>query len=235
MFKAFAEKISDAARDFNISVDIPFREISFNGVPNRSSVLMSPTTDALVQLTEPPFTVITLDEIEVAHLERIQFGLKNFDLVFVYKDFHRPPSHVNTIPVESLDRVKEWLDSVDIAYTEGPLNLNWATIMKTVTQDPHEFFKSGGWAFLSIDSDAEGGSGDESAEESAFEVSSDEMGSESESDEESDFEEDEDASADEGDVSEVSEGEDWDELEHKAKNEDKRGGHEDEGGKKRKR
>lgn len=72
LFKGFAEKISDAARDFNISVDIPFREISFNGVPHRSNVLMSPATDALVQLTEPPFTVITLDEIEVAHLERIQ-------------------------------------------------------------------------------------------------------------------------------------------------------------------
>ena len=71
-FKAFAEKISDAGRDYNISVDIPFRELSFNGVPHRSNVLMAPATDALAQLTEPPFTVITLDEIEVAHLERIQ-------------------------------------------------------------------------------------------------------------------------------------------------------------------
>ena len=72
LFKGFAEKISDAAREYNIAVDIPFRELSFNGVPFRSNVLMAPTTDALVQLTEPPFTVITLDEIEIAHLERIQ-------------------------------------------------------------------------------------------------------------------------------------------------------------------
>ena len=72
LFKSFAEKISDQAREWNVTVDIPFRELSFNGVPNRSNVLMAPTTDALVQLTEPPFTVITLDEIEVAHLERIQ-------------------------------------------------------------------------------------------------------------------------------------------------------------------
>jgi Xaa-Pro aminopeptidase len=72
LFKGFAEKISDAAREYNIAVDIPFRELSFNGVPNRSNVLMAPSTDALVQLTEPPFTVITLEEIEVAHLERIQ-------------------------------------------------------------------------------------------------------------------------------------------------------------------
>ena len=165
----------------------------------------------------------------------LQFGLKNFDLVFVYKDFHRPPTHVNTIPVESLDRVKEWLDSVDIAYTEGPLNLNWATIMKTVTSDPHEFFKTGGWNFLSTESDNEGGSEEES-EESAFEVESDELGSESESDDESEFEEDEDASADEGEESsEVSEGEDWVELEHKAKKEDRNLGHDDEAPKKRKR
>ncbi|EXJ60662.1 xaa-Pro aminopeptidase [Cladophialophora yegresii CBS 114405] len=238
LFKSFAEKISDQARDFNVTVDIPFRELSFNGVPNRSNVLMAPTTDALVQLTEPPFTVITLEEIEVAHLERIQFGLKNFDLVFVYKDFHRPPTHVNTIPVESLDRVKEWLDSVDIAYTEGPLNLNWSTIMKTVTTDPHQFFKDGGWSFLGTESDDE--DQEESEEESAFEMSDSELAaSESESDDESDFDDDASASEDEGeDESGLSdEGEDWDEMEKKAKKQDRAGGLEDEdkGGKKRKR
>jgi len=71
-FKAFAEKISDAGRDWSIGVDIPFKELSWNGVPFRSNVVMAPSTDALTQLTEPPFTVITLDEIEIAHLERIQ-------------------------------------------------------------------------------------------------------------------------------------------------------------------
>ena len=164
----------------------------------------------------------------------LQFGLKNFDLVFVYKDFHRAPIHVNTIPVESLDRVKEWLDSVDIAYTEGPLNLNWSTIMKTVTTDPHQFFKDGGWSFLATDSDDEGSS--EESEESAFEMSDSELAaSESESDDESDF--DDDASADEGEEdSEVEEGEDWDEMEARAKKEDRNGGDVDEDkGRKRKR
>lgn len=73
-FKNFAEKISDAGRDEDVAVDIPFRDIAFHGVPHRSNVLVAPATDALVQLTEPPFTVITLSEIEVAHLERIQVG-----------------------------------------------------------------------------------------------------------------------------------------------------------------
>jgi nucleosome binding factor SPN SPT16 subunit len=73
-FKAFAEKIADAGKDEGVDVDIPFREIGFTGVPNRSNVLIQPTTDALVQLTEPPFLVITLNEIEIAHLERVQVG-----------------------------------------------------------------------------------------------------------------------------------------------------------------
>ncbi|GIK02644.1 FACT complex subunit spt16 [Aspergillus viridinutans] len=233
-FKAFAEKIADAGKDEGVDVDIPFREIGFTGVPNRSNVLIQPTTDALVQLTEPPFLVITLNEIEIAHLERVQFGLKNFDLVFVFKDFHRAPVHINTIPVESLEGVKDWLDSVDIAFTEGPLNLNWTTIMKTVVSDPYGFFADGGWSFLAAESDSEDGSEEE--EESAFELSESELAAADESSED-DSEFDDDASAEASDFSaEEESGEDWDELERKAKKKDREGALDDEEhGKKRKR
>lgn len=235
-FKAFAEKIADAGKDESVDVDIPFREIGFTGVPNRSNVLIQPTTDALVQLTEPPFLVITLNEIEIAHLERVQFGLKNFDLVFVFKDFHRPPVHVNTIPVESLEAVKDWLDSVDIAFTEGPLNLNWTTIMKTVVSDPYGFFADGGWSFLAAESDSEGDDDEEA--ESAFELSESELAAADESSED-DSEFDDDASAEASEEEEFSaddeSGEDWDELEKKAKKKDREGGVDDGQGKKRKR
>ena len=235
-FKNFAEKVQSASSEENVSVDVPFRDIGFSGVPFRSNVFMQPTTDCIVQLTEPPFTVISLDEIEIAHLERVQFGLKNFDMVFVFKDFHRPPAHVNTIPVESLEGVKDWLDSIDIPFFEGPLNLNWGSIMKTVVADPHEFFVGGGWSFLAADSDDE--DSDEEEEESAFEISESEMAvSDESSEDESDF--DDDASADaSADASEDDEsGEDWDELEKKAKKKDRESGlDEDEGGgRKRKR
>ena len=235
-FKQFAEKVQAAAgEEVSSGVDIPFRDLGFNGVPNRSNVLCQPSTDCLVQLTEPPFMVLTLDEIEQVHLERVQFGLKNFDMVVVFKDYHRPPVHINTIPVESLESVKDWLDSIDIPYSEGPLNLNWSTIMKTITADPHQFFIDGGWSFLATESDDE--DEEEEDEESAFEMSESELAvSDESSEDESDF--DDDASADEGDASldEESAGEDWDELEKKAKKKDKESGlNDDEGSKKRKR
>ena len=31
---------------------------------------------------------------------------------------------------------------------EGPVNLNWGQIMKTINDNPLEFFRDGGWTFL---------------------------------------------------------------------------------------
>ena len=41
-----------------------------------------------------------------------------------------------------------FLSSVDIPIAEGPVNLNWGPIMKTINDDPYEFFQQGGWSFL---------------------------------------------------------------------------------------
>ncbi|KAI1270499.1 FACT complex subunit SPT16 [Xylariaceae sp. FL1019] len=234
LFKNFADKIADAGKNEGVEVDMPLRELGFHGVPFRSNVYIQPTTDCLIQVTEPPFMVITLDDIEIAHLERVQFGLKNFDLVFVFKDFTRTPFHVNTIPVESLEDVKEWLDSSDLAFSEGPLNLNWPTIMKTVTQDTHAFFVDGGWSFLANDSDDEGSEEDE--EESNFEVSEAELEDASESSEDdSDFDSNASDEASEEGSDEEEEGEDWDELEKKAKRKDRESGLEEEDNRKKRR
>ncbi|EPY53715.1 FACT complex component Spt16 [Schizosaccharomyces cryophilus OY26] len=218
-FKTFGERIAEAS-DGRVELDIPFRELAFSGVPFRSNVLLQPTTDCLVQLTDTPFTVVTLSEIEIAHLERVQFGLKNFDLVFIFQDFHRPPVHINTIPMEQLDNTKEWLDSCDICFSEGPLNLNWTTIMKTVNEDPVAFFQEGGWGFLGTGSDDEAENSDEEVSEyEGSDVEPEEEESEEGSEEYSEAASDEDFSGSEVEEEEES-GEDWDELERKALQED---------------
>ena len=85
-------------------------------MPFRSHVFLQPTVHCLVQLIEPPFLVIHLQEIDIAYFERVQFSLRNFDLVFIYKDREKAPVHINTIPVESLDPIKEWLEYVRVCF-----------------------------------------------------------------------------------------------------------------------
>lgn len=57
---------------------------------------------------QPPF-VVPLDELELVHFERVSFHLKNFDIVFVFKDYHKKVAMVNSVPMNVLDNVKEWL------------------------------------------------------------------------------------------------------------------------------
>ena len=40
------------------------------------------------------------------------------------------------------------LSSFDIPISEGPLKLDWSTIMKTIEDDLANFLQRGGWAFL---------------------------------------------------------------------------------------
>ncbi|KAH7919903.1 FACT complex subunit SPT16 [Leucogyrophana mollusca] len=112
-FKLFAERVAEAASTSTgdtLEVDIPFRELSFEGVPFRTNVRLQPTTECLVHLIDPPFLVVTLNEIEIASLERVQFTLKQFDLVLIFKDFTKAPLHINSIPSAQLDDVKNWLE-----------------------------------------------------------------------------------------------------------------------------
>ncbi|KAI0928386.1 hypothetical protein AcW1_005644 [Taiwanofungus camphoratus] len=199
-FRLFSEKIAEAATASTgdtLEPDIPFRELSFEGVPFRTNVRLQPTTECLVHLSDPPFLVVTLADIEIASLERVQFGLKQFDMVLIFKDFTKTPLHINSIPSAQLDDVKNWLDSVDIPLSEGPVNLNWGPIMKTINEDPYEFFQQGGWSFLGGSAGGEESDADEdSGSESEFEAEIDET--ESSEGSESDYQDGSDASDDEG-------------------------------------
>ncbi|KAG6849338.1 hypothetical protein H0H93_009304 [Arthromyces matolae] len=235
--KSFAEKIAEAASASNgdtLELDIPFRELSFEGVPFRSSARLQPTTECLVHLTDPPFLVVTLSDIEIASLERVQYGLKQFDLIFVFKDFTKAPLHINSIQSSSMDDVKNWLDSVDIPMSEGPVNLNWGPIMKHINENPYEFFQGGGWSFLGGVNGAESDHSDESASESEFEIEEEDFAETESSDAESEFADTgsgSDSGSDAGDdddsegnvkISDIlfvltsDSGDDWDELERKA-------------------
>ncbi|XP_034175937.1 SPT16 homolog, facilitates chromatin remodeling subunit dre4 isoform X2 [Osmia lignaria lignaria] len=223
-FKSFCEKVESMTKQ-EIEFDTPFRELGFPGAPFRSTVLLQPTSGCLVNLTEWPPFVITLEDVELVHFERVQFHLKNFDMIFVFKDYHRKVAILNAIPMNMLDHVKEWLNSCDIRYTEGVQSLNWTKIMKTITDDPEGFFDNGGWTFLDPESDAENEDleDEEEEEDDAYEPT--DLDSEEESDDDSEYSEaSEDSDSEEELGSSEESGKDWSDLEREAAEEDKERG-----------
>lgn len=171
-FSNFSKKIEDQAKD--LEFDIPYRELGFYGVPphNKSTSFIMPAVNALVELTEPPWFVMPLSDIEIAHFERVVYGLKNFDLVLVFKDFSEKPLHVNAINIEHLDALKTWLDSCNIKFYEGTANLNWNAIMKNINDTGIEgFYEDGGWKFLNMQGSSDEEEEDPDDAESDFEPS----------------------------------------------------------------
>ena len=60
---------------------------------------------------QPPF-VVSLEDSELVHFERVSFQLKNFDMLFIFKDYSKKVAMINSIPMTMLDHVKEWLKYV---------------------------------------------------------------------------------------------------------------------------
>lgn len=223
-FKSFCERVETMTKQ-EVEFDTPFRELGFPGAPFRSTVLLQPTSGALVNLTEWPPFVIALEDVELVHFERVQFHLKNFDMVFVFKDYAKKVAMVNAVPMNMLDHVKEWLNSCDIRYSEGIQSLNWTKVMKTITDDIEGFFDNGGWSFLDPESDEENAAEDESSEEDdAYEPTDAE--SEEDSDDGSEYDsealDESDASGDSEAEEDEESGKDWSDLEREAAEEDKK-------------
>jgi nucleosome binding factor SPN SPT16 subunit len=226
-FKSFIEKVETMTNN-QVSFEKPFRELAFFGTPHRSMVQLQPTSSCLVCVVEQPPFVLTLDQVELVHFERVSFHLKNFDMVFIFKDYSRKVVMITSIPMNQLDQIKEWLNSCDIKYTEGLQNFNWAKIMKTIVDDPEGFFEQGGWDFLEPESDDDKSGVQEDSElsdeeDDAYEPtdSEDEGESESESDEDSEYTESDESGSGSGSGSDSEEsGKDWSDLEEEARRAD---------------
>lgn len=225
-FKSFIEKV-EVLTNHKVSFEKPFRDLGFNGTPFRSMVLLQPTSSCLINVTEMPPFILPLDSIELVHFERVSFHLKNFDMVFIFKDYSKKVTMITSIPMSQLDQIKEWLNSCDLKYTEGLQNFNWPKIMKTITDDPEGFFEQGGWNFLEAESDSEEKEVDDDISDEEDDVySPTESESEYDSDDDSEDYSSEDSESDDdsdgsgsGSGSEES-GKDWSDLEDEARRAD---------------
>jgi nucleosome binding factor SPN SPT16 subunit len=238
-FKEFCKKVDAVAKknNYTIEFDIPYRDLSFPGTPNKEMVTIMPTLNCLVNLTETPFFVVDLAHVDHVHFERVTFMSKAFDMVLINKDFSKPVWRIDMIPSANKDTVQEWLTDMEITYTEGPMNLNWKSIMGTVKDDERFYMsteedevteKDAGWDFLRMYGRDEEEEEDPDEDDSEFDGPPGEETPE-ESEEEEEFDSDEDDEDDfDGDEELEEEGQDWDDLEAEAAMDDRRKRHREE-------
>jgi nucleosome binding factor SPN SPT16 subunit len=119
----------------------PCRQLAFPGNTGKSTVVLMPTMNCLVQLVEAPYTVVTLDDIEIVSLERVGFNTSTFDLVAVFKDFSRDPFAIGSVPAKQLDDIRKWLNVQNIKFFESKIPLNWKKILKQIADDPDGFMQ----------------------------------------------------------------------------------------------
>ncbi|CAI5734791.1 unnamed protein product [Peronospora destructor] len=246
-FKEFCHKMESVSERHGKSVvfDIPYRELGFMGTPFKEMVLLQPSVHCLVSLTDMPFFIISLDEVEHVHFERVMFSSKNFDVVFVFKNFDIMPTRISAVSMSELERIKEWLDDIDICFTTGTANLNWKSIMSTIKSDNRFYLdtdddgvpKPAGWEFLKMEGSDDEDEDEDEAGDSNYSGASDDDEDESESSDSdgSDWESivDEKSSS-EGQSEEEEDAPSWDELEKEAQASDrmrneKRGPDDDDG------
>jgi nucleosome binding factor SPN SPT16 subunit len=88
-FANFVKTIESMASKgrYKLEFDIPFDELWFYGCPFKSVVKVRPTKNCLIAISEYPFFVVDINDIEVVHFERVGFGIKNFDMAIIFKDY----------------------------------------------------------------------------------------------------------------------------------------------------
>uniref|UniRef100_A0A6V2I6E2 FACT complex subunit n=1 Tax=Ditylum brightwellii TaxID=49249 RepID=A0A6V2I6E2_9STRA len=107
-FKEFCRKVENVAKKngFSLEFDIPYRDLGFNGNPHKEMVFIQPTLNCLVNLTETPFFVVNLSDVDHVHFERVTFMSKAFDIVLINKDFSKQPWRVDMIPNDDKESIQ---------------------------------------------------------------------------------------------------------------------------------
>lgn len=91
-------------------------------------------------------------------------GLRNFDLVFIFKDYEKQVIRIASIPIDKAEAVKNWLNSQNILYFESTKSFQWGNILKTIRSDIASFVEDGGWDIILGDSEGEEDESDEGDE-----------------------------------------------------------------------
>lgn len=101
----------------------------------------------MVAISEFPFFVMDVNDIEIVVFERVLYGIKNFDMAIIFKDF-TTFKRINSIPIEHMEEIKSYFDEIDILYAESEAPFNWNTLLGHIRETFDDWLKDGAWAFL---------------------------------------------------------------------------------------
>lgn len=161
--------------------------------------------------------MLDVNDIEIVCFERVFFGIKNFDCVIVFKDF-LTSRRIDSIPIEYLEELKSYFDSIDVMYAESPMPLKWKEVLQSMRENFEDNLNAGVWRDLVMEASDDEEEGEQEDSDAAY---GDEDG---ESEDNSNFSGDDysDSSAVASDEDLSEEGLSWDELDKKAEEEDRR-------------
>lgn len=227
VFLDFSKRV-EALPNCPLSFDVPFTELAFIGVPNKGAITLTPCKDVLCGLQEWPPFCLSLTDVDIIVFERISgASLREFDMVFVRKDYTQAPVRITTIPRHCLDKIKLWLSSLGtpMVWYSSTMNMQWLPLMKMITTNPASFIEDGGWDAMFGDNNESGDEEGDADDGSDFSVDEDDEDADvSSGGGDTDFSAADD-DADESDDASGTDGEggmSWDELEREADQADKR-------------
>ncbi|XP_026418078.1 FACT complex subunit SPT16-like [Papaver somniferum] len=106
----------------------------------------------LVQLNHTPFTVVTLEEIEIVNLVEVGSEMEMFNMTIVFKNFELDVLQIKSIPSAKRISIKGSLHLADVKYYENKQDIpDWGSKLEEIRADPKEFIKNGGWNFLNVE------------------------------------------------------------------------------------
>ena len=68
-------------------------------------------------------------------------------MAIIFRDF-ATFRRINSIPIEHIEDIKNYLDEIGIIYSDSVVPMNWANILQQIREDFEAFLEDGGWTFL---------------------------------------------------------------------------------------
>ena len=125
------------------SMEIPKDAFRFSGAfSSQDMTMVRLASSCLLAVADKPAVVISIDDIELVHFERVYHGGKSFDMVVVFKEGvaekgQAEYTRITGIEMRHLEDIKNWLDSVaEVIFSETIDSFKWDHLIADKVRRP---------------------------------------------------------------------------------------------------